>query len=171
MNNLQLALFHADKLENMLIDSGGEITPEIQAEMQINPETISMMVDIKYIGLERLESSIELFEKKSEDFKIIAASLKNAKSYVLDSIKDYLIQSGKKELIGQDYQFKLAVAAPKVEIVNESDLADIYKKEKIEISIDKKLIGEDLKKGIPVSGAVLKENFSLRKSINKGSKQ
>lgn len=170
MNNLQLAFYHADKLENMLIESGGEITPEIQAEMSINPTTIAMMVDIKYIGIERLEASIELFEKKAEDFSRIASSLKNAKSFILDSIKSHMIETGKKELTGEDYQFKLSGAAPKVEIINESELADVYKKEKIEISIDKKRIGEDLKNGLPVQGAVLKENYSLRKSIYKGNR-
>lgn len=170
MNNLKLALFHADKLEDMLIESQGEVTPEIQLEMSINPETISMMIDIKYIGLERLDSSIELFEKKAKDFASIASSLKGAKSFILDSIKDYMIESGKKELCGQDYQFKLAGSAPKVEIINESEIDQTYKKEKIDIQIDKKLIADDLKRGIPVTGAVLKEVYSLRKSIYKGNK-
>ncbi len=170
MNNLQVALQHAEILERMLIESGGELTPEIQKEMELNPTTISELVDIKYIGLERMDSSIDFFEKKAEEFKRIAHSLKNAQKFILDSIKSHMIETGKKELVGTEYQFKLSSAAPKVQIVNEEKIADAYKKQVIETQIDKKLIAEDLKNGIPVDGCVLEENYSLRKSIVKGQK-
>jgi hypothetical protein len=170
MNNLQLALQNAERIEQMLIESGGEITPEIQNEMILNPATISELVDIKYVSMERMDSSIEFFEKKAEEFKRIAHSLKSAQKFILDSIKNHMIETGKKELVGNEYQFKLSTAAPKVMIVDEEKIAEAYKKQVTETQIDKKLIAEDLKKGIPVDGCVLEEVYAIRKSIVKGTK-
>ena len=170
MSNIVLHLHHAEKLEKMLIESNGEITPEIQQEMSVNPETISNLIDTKYIGIERLEMSAAYFEKKENEFKSIRLSLENAQKFILSSIKDYMIESGKTELIGGEYQFKLSSAAPKVNVVNEDKVPEVYKNVKTEISIDKKKIGDDLKKGFPVEGCVLEENYSLRKSIIKGAK-
>ena len=170
MNNLIIAFNQADRIEQMLIDAGGELTPELEQELAINPKTIGELVDTKYVMLERMDSSIELFEKKAEEFAKVAASLKSAKKFINDSIKDFMIQNDKKEIAGTDYTFKLAGAAPKVEIVDESKIVDVYKVTKTEVRIDLKKIGDELKSGIPVDGAVLKENYSLRKSIKKGGK-
>lgn len=168
LNPLQMALHHADQIENMLIESGGELTPEMESLLSLNPKTISEIVDIKYMSLERMEASVEMFKKKAEQFEKIAISLDQARKYINESIKQYMVESGKKELKGNDYQFKLSGAAPKVQIVDESKLDSCYKKEKVEIQIDKKRIAEDLKKGIPVEGAILEESYSLRKSLTKG---
>jgi Siphovirus Gp157 len=170
MSNLTLALQHAEKIEQMLIESGGEITPELEFEMKINPATITELVDIKYVSIERIESSIEFFEKKAEEFKNIAASLKNAKKYTQDSIKQYMRESGKDSLQGEDYCFKLSKGKPIVNVMNEASLPLTYFKTKTEKSVDKALIFDDLKKGIPVEGCVLEESYTLRKSINKGGK-
>lgn len=168
MSNLTLALQHADKIEQMLIESGGEITPEIESEMAINPQTIGELVDIRYMGIERLEKSQEFFKAKAEEFQRIARSIDSALDFIQGSIKQYMIDNDKKVLPGHDYQFKLANAAPKVKVVNEDSIDPIYKKEKIEIQIDRKKIADDLKNGIPVDGCVLEEVYSLRKSVNKG---
>jgi len=170
MSNLTLALYQADKIEQMLIDSGGEVTPEIELEMKVNPATITDLIDIKYISLERMESSIEFFEKKEQEFKAIRLSLANAKKYIQDSIKQYMIESGKDDLMGQEYRFKLSKGKPTVNVLREEALSPTYFKTKTETTVDKALIFDDLKKGIPVEGCVLEESYTLRKSINKGGK-
>lgn len=170
MNNLQLALLHADKIEQMLIDSGGEITPEIEMEMSIDSKTIGELIDVRYVSIERLEKAQEFFKAKAESFLKVAQALDSAVDYSKDAIKQYMIETGKKELKGTDYQFKLANSAPKVKITNEEFLDASYKKETVTVSIDKKKIVEDLKSGIMVEGCVLEEVYSLRKSINKGAK-
>lgn len=168
MNSLQIALQHADRLEQLLIESGGEITPEIEQEMALNPQTIADLVDVKFVSIERLEKAQEFFKAKADAFAKIASSLGSAQDFINSSIKQYMIENDKKVLAGGDYQFKLANSAPKVKIVSEDTIDPVYKKEKVEFVIDKKKIGDDLKAGIPVEGCVLEEVYSLRKSINKG---
>lgn len=168
MNYLQQSLQHAEKIEQMLIESGGEITPEIQAEMSVNPKTITELVDTKYLSIERLDSSISFFEKKENEFKAIRLSLENAKKFINESIKQYMIDNDKSELVGTEYVFKLSSGKPKVNVVNEDKIPDVYKKQKTETTVDKVQIFEDLKKGLPVDGCILEESYTLRKSIKKG---
>jgi len=170
MNNLQLALQHADMIESMLIESGGEITEEIQAEMRINPKTIGELVDIRYVSMERLESAQAFFKQKAEQYTKIARSLDCAVDYCKESLKSYMTENCKRELVGTDYQFKLVNAAPKVKILDETALDEVYKKSTVVVSTDRKKLLDDLKAGIQVSGCTLEEVYSLRKSINKGNK-
>ena len=171
MNNPIISAMHfSEKIEQMLIESGGLITPEIENELKINPQTIGEIVDQKFLSIERLEISQEFFEKKAEDFKRIATSLKNAEKFIKDSIKQYMIENNKKELIGNEYVFKLSQGKPTVEVMDESKISDTYFKKEIVSKLSKDLISEDLKMGIPVDGAILKETYTLRKSINKAAK-
>jgi hypothetical protein len=166
--SLIVALQQADRLEQMLIDSGGEITPEIESELAVNPKTIGELVDIRYLSLERMAASAEFFKAKADQFSKIAKSLDSSQDYLLANLKEYMLQNGKTELKGTDYQFKISNMAPKVAITDEATVPAAYKTQKVVESIDKKKIADDLKLGIPVDGCVLQEVYSLRKSINKG---
>jgi hypothetical protein len=166
--SLVIALQQADRLEQMLIESGGEITEEISAELSVNPKTIGELVDIRYVSLERMAMSQEFFKTKAEQFAKIAKSLDSAQEFLLANLKEYMILNDKKELKGDEYQFKLSNMAPKVSIADEAKVPAAYKTQKVVESIDKKKIAEDLKLGVPVEGCVLQEVYSLRKSINKG---
>jgi hypothetical protein len=170
VNPIQQALEHATKLENMLIESGGEITPEIQIELSFNSATIEELVDIKYMSLERIDKAIEYYKEKSEQFSRIAHSLKSANSFVSDSIKKYMIDNAKNELQGSDYRFTVRRTKPKLNILDEDAIFGAYKKETTEIVLDKEKITDDLKNGIPVEGCELIEVYSLRKYVNKGKK-
>lgn len=171
MNYLANSLAHANKLEEMLIESGGEITPEIEAQLSLGNKTPQEIVDRNYITIERLEMSEEYFAKKEEQFKLARLSLKKAQEFIKSSIKQYMIESGNLVLSSQDYTYKLSTGKPSVKITNEEEVYNSYKKEVTTWSVDKESIAEDLKKGIPVKGAVLEETYVLRKSINKGSKK
>lgn len=171
MNNPLISALHfSEKIEEMLIESGGLITAEIEQELKLNPQTITELVDQKYISLERLEISQEFFEKKSEDFKRIAHSLKSAEKFIKESIKQYMIENNKKELVGNEYVFKLSPGKPTVEVMDESKIPESYFKTETVSRLSKDLISDDLKMGIPVDGAILKESYTLRKSINKAAK-
>lgn len=169
-NPIQQSLEHATKIENMLIESGGEITPEIQAELSIGSVPIEELVDLKYMSLERIDKAIEYYKEKSEQFSRIAHSLKSANTFVSDSIKKYMIDNAKNELKGSDYRFTINRTKPKLNILNEDAIFGVYKKEKVETVLDKEKITEDLKNGIPVDGCELVEVYSLRKYVNKGRK-
>lgn len=75
---------------------------------------------------------------------------------------------GVTELSGSEFAFKLARTAPVVDVVDQDKIPDTYIKVKVEETVDKKKIADDLKLGIQIEGVILKENYSLRTSIKKG---
>lgn len=168
MKSLTFALASLDRIEQILIENGGHLTPEIEQELLFKEIQAADVVDQEYIKLERIDHVIEFYAKKAEYFSKIASSLSKYKEYRREQIKQYLIESGKEQLTGDEYVFKLSGAAPRVKIVDESLIDKAYVRIKTEI--DKKAISEDLKKGIPVEGAILEENKSLRMAVVKGVK-
>jgi len=169
MSNLVLALQQADQIEQMLIESGGEVTSDIEQLMTMTPESISQLVDVKYVSIERAEMSVEFFKAKALAFSRIASAMDNYVDYTKSQIKSFMIETGKKEIIGEDYAFKLAGAAAKLKIVDEAKISHNYFVHQ-DPKIDNKKIIEDLKAGKQVDGCILEENYSLRKSITKGKK-
>lgn len=170
-NSIQQSLEHATKIENMLIESGGEITPEIEQELSFGAKSLEETVDLRFMSLERINKSIEYYKEKAEQFLKIASSLDKSSDFISNSIKQFMVDNQKKELIGTDYRFMISPSKPKLNIIDESLINGVYKKEKIETVLDKDSIKEDLVKGIPVDGCELVEGFTLRKYVNKGGKK
>ena len=72
------------------------------------------------------------------------------------------------ELSGEDVRFKLSRTQPSLEIFADL-IPEEYKYQVISQEIDKEKIKKDLKEGIEILGAELKENVALRR-YNKGAK-
>lgn len=156
-------------LVNDLELSEGEITTDIEARML----ELSKSADDAAIFLDRCDQVAEHLKSIIDQIKSKIKTIESAQDFVKSDIKKS-IQSLGCDLEGELYTFKLAKAAPKVIIDDESSISELYLRTKVIHEVDKKQICDDLKNGVPIEGAHLEENFSLRKSINtkkiKGSK-
>jgi len=101
-------------------------------------------------------SNLETEKKKIEDrIKTCKNEINRTKSFL-----GRFLDLGKKL---ETATYKIGWRKSKsVEIINEDLIADLYKKEKTTISIDKKLVGEVLKSGASVPGAELLEKQNLQ---------
>lgn len=149
-------------LENLFakIESqGGEILPEDEKALDALTLSKEEKVEntIKYIR--NLESDVEALENEIRKLQTKKSAIENQ----VKSRKEYLGFN-----IGKGLSFKTPLfkcswrESPSVEIVNEDKIPDWYKKEKVEISIDKKLILEELKQEKEVPGARLLVNQHLQ---------
>lgn len=168
MSYLIQALAQADTIEQMLIQSGGELTPEIEQALTLSEEKMIELVDAQHLRMERMEKVAEFYKSKAEQYSKLASSIEKVSKFTKQQIKDYLLLNNKTELVGNEFAFKLSRTAPAVEISDESKVPEIYIKIKTEEVLDKKKLAEDLKKGIEIEGAILKEVYSLRSMIKKG---
>ena len=149
------------ELVNALELSEGEITPDIETQML----EMSRSADQAALFLDRCDQVVAHLDSIVDQIKSKIKTIENAQDFVKSDIKKS-IQSLGCDLEGDIYRFKLAKAAPKVIIDDEASISDLYLRTKVIHEVDKKQISEDLKNGVPVEGAHLEENFSLRKSIN-----
>ncbi len=171
VTSLREILEVASNIENMLVESQGEITSEIEAALAIKDINLPAKVDSYGFVMDRMASVADFYKQKAKFFERLAKAADSVVERCEDNLKASMQTLRVDEILGNDIRFKLQKSNPSV-VINNEDLVDkIYKNEKITVSIDKKRIAEDLKIGVPVAGAHLEQGFSLRKSANRlGSK-
>lgn len=157
---LMQALSLAIGIESKLMESGGEITPEIMELIEIKDEILINRIDAYAHAIKRLESrSMELneligqYEKIETSIHNAAIKMKERVQFVLDSLEV-------NELQGREFKFAKQRGAPKTEVFDESLIPKRFFK--ITEHLSKSDIAESLKKGETVPGARLVENYHLR---------
>jgi hypothetical protein len=159
MNSIYQLTTEAKELASLL--SEGEITPEIENALVINQTDLqTKALNYGYV-VKSFQDDVEAIEAEIKRLQGLKTTRSNAiermKSAVLEAMQVYGIEKIESPTL------KLSVRnnPESVDILNEYQVPDIYRKEKITVSIDKDLIKEDLKSGLEVPGAVLKRTKSL----------
>lgn len=155
------------KLEVLLIESSGEITKEIEDLLEVKTENLPDKIDNYDAFMNRLEMVSEYYEKRAKLFLQASKSAENAKKRLKDNIIFAMKALNVTDLHGFDVRFKLQKTSGSVEILDEALIEPEFKKEKIEIVIDKKKLKTALEENKEIPGARLIEGTSLRTYMNK----
>ena len=136
-------------------------------EEQINQikDIIKAQIDSKGTGIIAVirneESDIEALKaeiKRLQDLKKSKENrIENLKKYTKECLEDANIKKVSTSLGNMTVRKN----PPAVDVLDESLIPNEYKKEVVEIKLDKKAILADLKEGVVVEGAVLKNSTSL----------
>ena len=155
----------AQQIEKMLIESDGEITPELEAIIAFNSKELAVKIDGYDHIIDRLNASAEFLKKKENEIKQARQSVENFADNLKDRIKHAMIEMNLDKIEGESIYFKLSRSKPSV-VVYEDLLPLEYQETKF--VPNKEMIKQDLEKGIQVEGAILKESYTLKKYIKKG---
>ena len=167
MNNSLVAIVReVATLETLLIESGGELTPEIEAMLTVKEVNLPEKVDGYEAIMDRLDSLEGMYKERAKMFSTAAKSLGMAQDALKERLKFAMKELGVTELMGNDIRFKLSASKPRLVIEDEKLVPKEYKQETVMIEVKKDLLTEDLKIG-SVPGARLEESVSLRKYVNK----
>ena len=139
----------------------GEITPELENSLIINQtELQDKAINYAYV-IRTVEIDVDAID---EELKRLQA-IKKAKNNVIDRMKESVVNAmgiyGIEKISTPTLNLSLR-KSESIEIVNESQLPDIYKTEKITYSPDKTRIKNAIKEGIEVEGAVLVTKHNLQ---------
>lgn len=157
-------LYTIDKTIEEVIEKGCSINEDTSEfyefddlrELNINREK---KIDNTVYFMKNTEAMIKALK---EEEKILAERRKILENKV-NRVKGFLgrfLEVGKKL---ETVRYKIGWRKSKsVSIINEDLIGDEFKKEKVTISVDKKLIGEKLKAGESIEGAELLENNNLQ---------
>lgn len=159
MSSIYQLTTEAKELASVL--SEGEITPELETSLIINQaELQKKAIDYGFV-IKSFESDISIIDSEIERLKALKTIRNNAidrmKSSVLEAMEVYGID----KIESPTLKLSVRLNPESVELVNEYQIPDCYKKEKTTVSIDKAMIKEDLKSGLEVAGAVLKRGHRL----------
>jgi hypothetical protein len=149
----------ARELASALIE--GELSPEMESALVINQNELQEKAINYGFVIKSIESDISIIDSEIERLQTLKTSRTNAikrmKATVLEAMNIY----GIKKVNSPTLNLSVRLNPRSVDLVNEYQIPDCYKKEKVTISIDKVMIKEDLRSGLEVPGAVLKRTQKL----------
>lgn len=158
------ALYHIsnelDNINEQLIESGGELSPELQDKLAMTREELATKAANYGFVILKNQSEAAIIDAEIKRLKAIKDSLDNATDKIKEAISNAMIQYDLTEV--KTPTIKLSFRASESVEVDESKLAQKYFNYKP--TVDKTTIKADLKAGIEVDGAriVSKQNLQVK---------
>lgn len=146
-------------LNDMLMDSGGELTPELEQALQITQAELETKA-INYAWVIKAnKAEIDTLDAEIKRLQAIKKSRENASNRLKEILKSVMVHFNIKKITSTTLNLVLSESTA-VEITEEAAIPAEYKILKQEIS--KSQIGEALKEGVKVPGAQLVKNKNLQ---------
>lgn len=155
------------RLDSILIESGGELTEELEQALALNEKNLQSKVDGYKLYIEHLEKRAEYFKQIENEAKDARKMFENVQDRLKDRIKSVMSFLNVNEIEGESYRFKLIDGKDKLVIHNESLISDEYKKEVVSLELDKEKLMKDLQAGLKIDGVDIQVVKSLRTYIKK----
>jgi len=167
MDNKSLIAIANDvtRLEVMLIESNGELTPAIEEMLSVKETNLPEKVDGYANILDRLNQLEAYYKRQASVYTQAANTLANAQHGLKERLKIAMQTMEVSELEGFTTRFKLSTTAGSLVIEDPEMIPLKYKSEVVETVIDKAALKADLEKS-EVPGAKIEPGYSLRKFVN-----
>ncbi len=165
-NTLTEILASSNRLESLLIENGGELTPEIEKEFFQLELSKAQKVDGYSFMIQRLNMNCDYWAAKAAVYSNIAKSCRNAQARLKDRIKYTMIETKTDEVCGKESKFKICNAAKRL-VIDSNLVPRKYKMEVTTIVDDKVRIKADLLVGKKIKGAELQGGKQLRMTSKK----
>jgi hypothetical protein len=170
--SLQTILSEKEALEQLLVETGGEVTNVeeiVNNWMDEITSDLANKVDSYEYKQEMLEATAARFSARADKLYSVAKNLMNLSKGLKERLKFYMKESGLTEIKGNEYVFKLSDGKDKLVIDDEKKIPKDYFYEEIHKVLDKDLLIAALEdESVMVDGAHLETVKTLRVSINKG---
>lgn len=158
------------EIEKMLIESGGELTPEIEAALIVNEQSLSEKADGYHNIIERFDALGDHYSKRAAFFAQISKQCAGVVDRLKGNIKIAMSELKVDEIKGADVRFKLVTTSGKLIIEDEEMVPVEFKQEVINTVIQKDALKAALQAG-EVPGAKLEKGYSLRAYANLPDKE
>lgn len=146
-------------IEQQLISSGGELTPELDAWYSEVAANAAKKIDsIKYVA-DGLDAKAETLKAMADEFTRAARARSNTAARVRDIIKQAMQMRGMDELHGSLWRAKLSRTAPKITVVDEAEIPQEFF---VTVpQLNREALTRALKAGHNVPGCTVDENKAL----------
>ena len=166
MATLYDLVIEANKVEEALFKSQGEVSPEFEKWIEEIDHLLEVKADNYAHVLDKIELTIEQLKSNAQQYQQAAKSLENHHNRIKERIKSALIVMNRESISGEKKTFSLASCSQRL-LIDVTELDPAYLMEKRELVPDKERIKADLKEGKIVKGAHLEGGKSLRISVTK----
>lgn len=160
MSTLNELVSQAAQIEELLINSNGEITPELEAMILNVDFNLPQKLDNYSLLIERMKMVSEFYKSRAEKLLLIAKSCGEVEKRCKENLKNAMQTLGVDELKGVDIRFKLQKAKDKLILDETVPVEDRFLR--VEYVVDKTKITEALKQGEDVKGAHFEPSYYVR---------
>lgn len=168
MSNLSQILSDNRLLVDMLIESNGLVTQEIESRMAEIQAQLQTKVDSYYHIMIGLEGTAEDLKTRAKEFSNAAKALESASDRLRDYAKQTMVTNGVERISGELVEFQVRKTRPRTQI-NIEELPEEF----IQFipTPDKEAIEAALKEGKKVPGVEQEGGFALYTSVPKKLKE
>lgn len=147
------------RINDMLMETGGELTPELEEALIINAENFQLKVEGYATSIHRFDALAEAADAEIKRLTAIKKSAQGAQKRLKDTLAYAMDTFGydKYDLGLHKLSFRSSQA---VNITDENLIPNNYIK--VETKIDKESLKRDLKAGLVIEGATLVTNKNLQ---------
>lgn len=159
--NLFALVSEAQSIVMALIESKGELTPEIQARLEANDLAIARKLDGYAYVDEQCDAQVHFLKKREDGIRAVRKGIEAAQERLRTNIKTAMATLGKDVMTGDEYRFKISTRAPKLVVTDEQAIPQEYKIIVHTTVVDREKLLSALKDGFEVPGASLEEVKAL----------
>lgn len=152
----------SNQIEELLVESNGEVTEEIDLLLNLNEVTLKAKIDTYHSIIETLESKSEYWANKAEQFNKISKACIKTQERIKGFIKSTMLAQNLTELQGNNVRIKLSKTSGTLNIVDEKAIPNKFIQIKQIAEIKKSEIKDAIKNGETVNGCELVQGYSLR---------
>lgn len=153
-------------IEEILLSQNGEVSPEIEKWIFEVETNLSKKADHYKFAMDRFNSTADLLKERAAEFTKAAKAIEGVSERLKGRIKEVMLFTGRLELHGRNYKFKIAPMQPKL-VIHEQLLPIQYKRQVTSLEVDKELIKEAIKVGHEIKGVKIEPVHALRITVNK----
>lgn len=147
------------RINDALMESGGELTPELEEALIINEHNFAVKAENYIASIHKFEALAEAAEAEIKRISAIKKTAANAAKHLKSNLSNGMEIMGldKADLGLNKLSFRHSTA---VNILDEVKIPSVYIK--VETKIDKESLKRDLKAGLVLEGAELTTNKTLQ---------
>lgn len=159
-------------LEKKVMEANGEITPEIEALMDLSTGNLIEKIDRTRYVMDAFDTRAMYFKDIENQAYAGRKLFENSKDRLKQNLKKSMTMMNTDELCGESYRYKLSISKPKLRVVDEALIPVQYKKEKVTTTMvaDMELIENDLALGVEIPGVAMERTETLRGYIHGANK-
>lgn len=143
------------EIEYSLIESEGEISPELEAQLEITKENFPQKIDSYDAIMSRLDATETWAKARIDEMRDLLKRTGRTRESLEYRLSQAMQMLGKDELEGNHAVFYYKEGRGSVEVPDINDLPLEYTRQKITVEADKKAIQAAIKAGIEVPGATI----------------
>lgn len=158
-------------LEDKILEAGGELPPELEAELAKLETALPAKVEAYSVMMSRWELEEEYWAHRAEQLERIAKGFKAARERLKEALKVAMATGNLEKIEGETVFFSLSKGKEVVEILNAGEVPEDYKSSVVVVSVEKDRVREDLLMGQEIPGVRLKPSYTLRSGVKKPEKK